>query len=491
MLHLSFLLAAALAAPPEQPNIIVILADDLGQGDVAIMNDDARIPTPNLDRLALQGARFTDAHSPSAVCTPTRYGLLTGRYCWRTSMKQGVLWGKAPLLIEDERPTIASELKKAGYHTAFVGKWHLGLGSTKRDDWSEPFDKGPHTIGFDESFGIPSSLDIPPYCWVRNGVATPPPTVEVSGSAHRRKQGGGFWRKGLASPGFSFRDVLPDTINEAIQIVETPRDKPLFLYVALSAPHTPWLPLVAQAGTTEVGHYGDFVASVDAEVGRLLASIDDANTIVVFTSDNGAHWPTSDVEQWKHDGNNGRRGQKADIHEGGHRIPLFVRWPSVVEPNSVINETVCLTDLYETSRAVAGLSRASLGGEDSVSWVALLTDGDATKLAERDAIIHHSLNGMFAIRTGDWKLVDGLGSGGFTAPQKQTAEDGEPSVQLYDLAADPAEITNVAADHPEVVARLSTLLEHIKAADRSVTPPDGAPLTVDTESKSPRGQTPS
>lgn len=491
MIALGIVVAAMLAAPPEKPNIIVILADDLGQGDVAIMNDASRIPTPNLDRFALQGVRFTDAHSPSAVCTPTRYGLLTGRYCWRTSMKKGVLWGKAPLLIEDNRPTIASELKKAGYHTAFVGKWHLGLGSKQQDDWSEPFDKGPHTVGFDESFGIPASLDIPPYYWVRDGVATLPPTEEIKGSEHRRMAGGGFWRKGLASPGFSFRDVLPDTIDEAIRIIDTPRDTPLFLYVALSAPHTPWLPLEGQTGTTEVGHYGDFVASVDAEVGRLLTAINDTNTIVIFTSDNGAHWPLSDVEQWKHDGNNGRRGQKADIHEGGHRIPLFVRWPGVVEPNTVIDETVCLTDLYETSRALAGLEPALLGGEDSVSLVELLRERDATELAERAAIIHHSLNGMFALRVGDWKLVEGLGSGGFTAPKQRTAKDGEPAVQLYNLALDPAETTNVAADHPDVVDRLANMLESIRQSGRSVKPPSGAPSSGETESKSPRDQTPS
>lgn len=490
MTSLCVALAGLLIAATEKPNIVLILADDLGQGDVSVMNDRSLIPTPHLDLLATQGARFTDAHSPSAVCTPTRYALLTGRYCWRSPMKKGVLWGRAPLLIEDGRPTIASELANAGYHTAFVGKWHLGLGSEQRDDWTEPFDKGPHTVGFDESFGIPASLDIPPYCWVRNGVAESPPTETVEGSKHRREDGGGFWRKGPASPGFSFKDVLPDSIDEAIRIVKTPRDEPLFLYVALSAPHTPWLPLDAQAGTTKVGHYGDFVASVDAQVGRLLAELTD-NTVVIFTSDNGAHWPKHDIQKWNHDGNNGRRGQKADIHEGGHRIPLFVRWSGEIEPGSMIDETVCLTDLYETSRAIAGLPTSPLGGEDSVSLLGALRNGDASTLANRQAIIHHSINGMFALRQGDWKLIEGLGSGGFTRPKTRKPKDGEPVVQLYNLALDPAETTNVAADHPEVVEHLANMLESIRQSGRSVNSPSDARSSGDTESKSPRDQTPS
>ena len=489
MIHLTIMIAAILMSPPEKPNIILILADDLGQGDVAIMNEQSRIPTPYLDLLASEGARFTDAHSPSAVCTPTRYGILTGRYCWRSSLKSGVLWGRDPLLIEEGRPTIASELNLLGYHTAFVGKWHLGLGSQKRDDWTEPFDKGPHTVGFEESFGIPSSLDIPPYCWVRNGVATPPPTETVKGSQHRRNKGGGFWRKGAASPGFSFVDVLPDSIDESVRIVQAhaikESDEPLFLYLALSAPHTPWLPLHAQQGTTTVGHYGDFVASVDAQVGRLLAALDETgladNSIVIFTSDNGAHWPNSDIEKWNHDGNNARRGQKADIHEGGHRVPLFVRWPGVVEANSVIDQTICLTDLYETSRAIAGLPKAPLGGEDSLSLLGLLKTGDATHLTQREAVVHHSLGGMFALRVGDWKLVLGLGSGGFTSPKTRTPDEGEPSVQLYNLLSDPAETTNVASVHPEIVARLTALFNRIRDEGRSVNSPTSAPSSADTE----------
>lgn len=469
-----FLLSDPTDPPPATPNVLIILADDLGQGDLGAMNTSSKIPTPNLDRLASQGARFTDAHSPSAVCSPTRYALLTGRYCWRSSLKSGVLWGRSPLLIEPGRPTIASELDKEGYHTAFVGKWHLGLGSKEREDWTEPFDTGPHTVGFNESMGIPSSLDIPPYCWVRNGQAEPPPTERVAKSEHRRKGGGGFWREGPASPGFDFQGVLPKTIDESVRIVREQStrgaEEPLFLYVALSAPHTPWLPLESEQGKTPVGHYGDFVASVDSQVGRLLDAIEEnglaENTLLIFTSDNGAHWPQADVAKWQHDGNNQRRGQKADIHEGGHRIPLLIRWPGVVQPGVEITDTVCLTDLYETVRSAAGLSRKSTGGEDSLNLVPLLQTGETP--GPREAIVHHSLDGMFAIRKGDWKLIEGLGSGGFTAPKRRKPTKEEPTVQLYDLDKDPTELNNIASEHPEIVAQLQSLLDRYRKDGRSV-----------------------
>ncbi|MCH2161602.1 MAG: sulfatase-like hydrolase/transferase, partial [Phycisphaerales bacterium] len=252
-------------------------------------------------------------------------------------------------------------------------------------------------------------------------------------------------------------------------------DEQLFLYLALSAPHTPWLPLPAQVGSTPVGHYGDFVASVDAQVGRLLAALEKTgmanDTLLVFTSDNGSHWPEDDIEKWQHDGNNGRRGQKADIHEGGHRVPLLVRWPGVIEPGTRLDETVCLTDLYETIRTTAGLQPRAIGGEDSIDLTALLAEQDASALDQRKAIVHHSLAGMFAIREGDWKLIEGLGSGGFTQPRKVEPEEGGATVQLYNLALDPSESSNVAVEHPEVVARLQNLLDRYRETGRSVPPP--------------------
>ena len=470
------------SSPPGPPNIVIIVADDLGIGDLGCYNPDAATSTPNLDGIARSGAMFTDAHAPSAVCSPTRYGILTGRYCWRTSLKSGVLWTDDPLLIEPERPTIASELRDAGYRTAFVGKWHLGLGSEKPTDWSGPIDAGPHTVGFEESVGIPSSLDIPPYCWFRDGAGDPPPSTAIEGSAHRRRDGGGFWRSGPIAEGFQHQAVLSKSIDESIRIIDrhaTERpERPLFLELCLSAPHTPWLPDEAWRGSSGAGHYGDFVNQIDAEMGRLLHALDanglGENTLVIFTSDNGSHWPLADVDRWGHASNLAWRGQKADIHEAGHRVPFLVRWPDAIEPGTVRTETICLTDLYATCLAAAnpGVRTTSTdegpGGEDSVDLLPLLETGDARGLEAREGIVHHSLDGMFAIRVGDWKLIEGLGSGGFTAPRRATPSNAGPTVQLYDLATDPGEITNLAKKNPAEVARLQAILDRVRVTPRSV-----------------------
>lgn len=474
-------IASTASTASSPPNIVIVIADDLGLGDLSCFNPEAATGTPNLDRVAAAGVRFTDAHSPSAVCSPTRYGILTGRYCWRSSLKSGVLWTNDPLLIEPGRPTIASELATRGYETAFVGKWHLGLGAEGPTDWTAPLDAGPHTVGFERSVGIPSSLDIPPYCWFRDGVGDPPPTTTIKGSKHRRQDGGGFWRGGAIGEGFVHQEVLARSIDESIAIVhdhvEADDRRPLFLELCLSAPHTPWLPTDRFRGTSSAGHYGDFVNEIDFEVGRLLEALETSglaeNTLFIFTSDNGSHWPAADVKRWGHAANLEWRGQKADIHEAGHRVPLLVRWPGVIEPGTTLEETVCLTDLYATSIAAADgahsttAARPDRGGEDSIDLMPLLADGDATLLASRAGIVHHSLDGMFAIRVGDWKFIEGLGSGGFTAPKRRTAQAGEPRAQLYDLATDPFETKNIAAQHPDEVARLQAILDQIRADVRT------------------------
>ena len=373
-------------------------------------------------------------------------------------------------------------LQAEGYRTAYVGKWHLGLGSEKPTDWSGPIDAGPHTVCFEESVGIPSSLDIPPYCWFRDGAGDPPPSTAIEGSAHRRRDGGGFWRSGPIAEGFQHQAVLSRSIDESIRIIDrhaTERpERPLFLELCLSAPHTPWLPDEAWRGSSGAGHYGDFVNQIDAEMGRLLHALDanglGENTLVIFTSDNGSHWPLADVDRWGHASNLAWRGQKADIHEAGHRVPFLVRWPDAIEPGTVRTETICLTDLYATCLAAAnpGVRTTSTdegpGGEDSVDLLPLLETGDARGLEAREGIVHHSLDGMFAIRVGDWKLIEGLGSGGFTAPRRATPSNAGPTVQLYDLATDPGEITNLAKKNPAEVARLQAILDRVRTAPRSV-----------------------
>ncbi|QDV36768.1 sulfatase family protein [Tautonia plasticadhaerens] len=459
------------------PNVLLILADDLGYGDPRCYNPDSRIPTPNIDRLAARGLRFTDAHSPSSVCTPTRYGLLTGRYCWRTRLDRGVLGGYSPALIEPDRLTVASLLRSRGYDTMGVGKWHLGLGDEPTTDFAHPLRPGPLTAGFDSYFGIPASLDMPPYVFIRDDGLVAPPTGTIGDSAHRRQGDGGFWRGGAIAPGFRHVDVMPEIEREAVEFLEgrgdPPPDRPFFLFVACSAPHTPWLPTDPHLGRGGAGYYGDFTAQVDATIGRILDALDESGiadeTIVILTSDNGAHWPEFDVERHDHRANGPWRGQKADIHEGGHRVPLIVRWPGTVAPGSVTEQTACLTDVMATLAAVVGFGLPNDAAEDSFDLSPLLR-GESPREAIRPATVHHSVQGMFAIRVGDWKLIEGLGSGGFTAPRSiDPASIGPdaPTGQLYHLGEDPGEEENLWNERPEIVSRLTKQLAQLRSAGRS------------------------
>ncbi|NLX14241.1 MAG: arylsulfatase [Phycisphaerales bacterium] len=453
-------------------NIVVILADDLGYGDPGCYNGQSKILTPCMDRLAAEGMLFTDAHSPSGVCTPTRYSLLTGRYCWRSSLKSGVLWGYSEPLIESDRLTIASLLKRHGYHTGCVGKWHLGLGWVTKDggkagtdnvDWSRSLTDGPHSLGFDYSYIIPASLDMDPYCWLENGRTVEAPTEYTPGSNRRWNDGGGFWRAGPIAPSFDFYEVQPIITNKSIAFIKRQTtDMPFFLYVPLAAPHTPWMPTKEFRGTTEAGWYGDFVAQVDASIGQIVKAVDDAgfrdDTLIIVTSDNGSHWPVQQIAAFSHCANGDWRGQKADIHEGGHRVPFICRWPGGIAPGSRNDQTVCLTDLMATFAAVIGETLPTDAGQDSYNILPAMLDPGLTEPI-REAAVHHSLQGMFAIRQGPWKLIAGRGSGGFTAPQQIEPKPGEPQGQLYNLRDDPGELTNLWSERPEIVERMKTLLE--------------------------------
>ncbi len=323
-------------AVKQQPNIVLILADDMGQGDISAYNSASKIPTPSLDELAKNGMRFTDAHSSSSVCTPTRYGLLTGRYAWRTSMKKGVLKGYSPLMVGlMGRSTIASMLKDKGYATAAIGKWHLGLGDREVTDYSKPLSPGPNSLGFDYFFGIPASLDMPPYTFVENtGMLSSFEGQMVEESARRRLGGDGYWHAGHVSTGFDHNDVLPEITNRSEEYIQNHKksgsDKPFFLYVPFSSPHTPWLPTKEFRGKSQAGHYGDFVAQVDGSVGRIIKALEATgqaeNTIILFAADNGARWQAEDIAKYGHRANANNRGMKGDVFEGGHRIPLIVSW---------------------------------------------------------------------------------------------------------------------------------------------------------------------
>jgi len=472
------------------PNIVYILADDLGYGDVSIYNPGGAVPTPNIDKLATQGMRFTDAHSPSSVCTPTRYGLLTGRYPWRSRLPVGVLRGYSRTLIEAERPTVASLLKSQGYETAVVGKWHLGLDwvsqAAHRDslqkpnygiktemlpdqiDFNQKAAQGPQTVGFNYSYVLPASLDMPPYCYLENQQLTELPTAYTDGNKLESGYTGPFWRAGKKSPSFDFYGVLPRFVDKANAFLKRQsKQKPFFLYLPLAAPHTPWVPTPDYRGKSKAGEYGDFLQQVDAAVGQVLHTLDSMglsdNTLVVFTSDNGPYWRENFVKQFNHKAAGPFRGMKGDAFEGGHRIPFIVRWPGKVKAGSISNATTTLTNLLATCAEILKVKDARYKVEDSYSILPVLL-GKSTQVARQPAVVHSSSIGYFAIRHGDWKLIEGLGSGGFTEPRNVVPTAGGPTGQLYNLAEDVGETKDLYAQHPEKVQELRKLLSDIKNA---------------------------
>jgi len=464
----------ALAGPAKAPNIVIILADDMGIGDLGCYNKDSKIQTPRMDRFAAQSMRFLDAHTPSAVCSPTRYGLLTGRYCWRTRLKQGVLQGYDRVLIEEGRVTLASLLRARGYTTACVGKWHLGLGNAKMTDYKAKLTPGPNTAGFDYFFGIPASLDMPPYLFVENERPVEEATKTIAASEMRRKGGEGFWRAGAIAPSFRHIDVLPRLTEKAVGFLEKQAKeapgKPFFLYFALTGPHTPWMPTEKFVGKSKAGFYGDFTVQVDATVGAVLDALDRLkladDTLVIVTSDNGAHWTPEDIRRYGHLANLFYRGQKADIWEGGHRVPFLVRWTGRIRPNSTSDQTICLTDMLATCASLVGQKLPKDAGEDSYDLLPVLL-GKHKGGQLREATVHHSSRGLFAIRQGDWVFIDGLGSGGFSAPQTEKPRPGGPTGQLYNLARDPSQRNNVFLENPDVVARLRALLQRYQQQGHS------------------------
>jgi len=489
LLLLAAFVSVAVAA--DRPNFVFILADDLGIGDVRCFNPKSKIATPNMDRLAEGGVRFTDAHTPSAVCTPTRYGVITGRYNWRTKLQSGVLGGLSPRLIEPGRLTVAQMLRENGYATACVGKWHLGmdwvqhagkdveaLSIEKPDqvwsvDFTKPIANGPTAVGFDYYFGIAASLDMVPYTFIENDRVTAVPTKDVAFPMMTDRENGGQTRKGPAAEGFEAMDVLPKLAEKASEWIarEAKAGKPFFLYLPLNAPHTPINPLPEWKGKSGLNAYGDFVMQVDAAVGKVLAALDDAgvakNTVVVLTSDNGCS-PQAKFDELLakgHDPSAGFRGHKADIFEGGHRVPFIVRWPDRVKGGGRGADIVCLTDFMATAAEIVGAKLPASAAEDSVSFLPALLGKDGLR---RTTLVSHSINGSFAIRDGNWKLCLCRGSGGWSAPKPGSpAEKDLPADQLYDLALDRGEQKNVAAEHPEIVKRLTALLESYVAEGRS------------------------
>jgi arylsulfatase A-like enzyme len=447
------------------PNIVIILVDDMGYGDPGCFNPQSKIPTPNIDSLARDGMRFTDAHSPGAVCHPSRYGLLTGCYPFRTDVS---VWPRRPVIAPD-RMTVASLLKSRGYRTATVGKWHLGF---EEDGYDKPLPGGPVDRGFDSFFGIRASTDIPPYFYIRGDRAVEPPTehIEANSSEGWSPIQGAFWREGGIAPNLKLKEVLPRFTDEAIRVItehgKTGGDQPLMLYLAYPAPHTPWLPSEDFAGKSGAGLYGDFAMMVDAMIGRVLDALNKAgmadDTLLIFTSDNGPVWYDEDVERLGHDSAGGFRGMKGDAWEAGHRMPFIVRWPGKVAKGSSTEQTICFTDVLATLAEVAGESLPAGQATDSFSFLDVLQGRQPEDRPVRPAVVIPSSRGMMTIRSGPWKLIAGLGSGGFSKPGRVEPEPDGPQGQLYNLKDDPGETENLYKQRPQIVQRLEEELAYIQ-----------------------------
>ncbi|QDU38294.1 Arylsulfatase [Maioricimonas rarisocia] len=465
---LSLLIAAAVLsagiAHAERPNIVVILADDMGYGDPGCYNAESKCPTPHIDRLASQGMRFTDAHTAGSVCVPSRYGLLTGRYPFRTKLD----WRRNGV-IEKGRTTVASLLQENGYATAMVGKWHLGFDGGPDYDWSQPMRGGPVHRGFATYFGMPASLDIPPYYYIRGRQPVYPPTetIEASATEGWSPIQGAFWREGKVAPDFRHDEVLDRFASEAVKVVEqrAAGEQPFFLYLALTAPHTPWLPAEEFRGKGAAGLYSEFVAHVDDVVGRVLRALEDSGaadeTLVLFASDNGPVWYDEDEERFGHESVGPLRGMKGDAWDGGHRVPFVVRWPGHVEAGSTSDALVGFVDLFATVADIVDADVPADAAEDSVSFHSVL-QGEAS-VGRQTMVQHHSGT---VLRDGKWKLINHLGSGGFSKPRREQPQPGGPQGQLYNLAADPGEQNNLWQSEPERVKRMLAELKAIRAGER-------------------------
>ena len=460
------------------PNIVFILLDDLGYGDVSILNPNSKIQTPNIDTIGKQGIVFTDAHSNSSVCTPTRYGILTGRYCWRTSLQQGVLDGYSEPIIPKDRLTIASLLKRYNYSTACIGKWHLGWNWAKKEgnsqavDFGQPISNGPLSLGFDYFYGFSGSLDMPPYVYVENNLPVSIPTKMTENPVKLH-----FWRKGETSSDFDHGQCLPFMTKKAIDYIDekSKAGNPFFLYYAMPSPHTPILPTKEFEGKSGLGDYGDYVMEIDHLVGDIVKSMKERKifeqSILIIASDNGCSPAagTTELEKLGHYPSAGYRGYKADIFDGGHRVPFIISWPAFVKSGRINNQLICTTDFMATFAEMTGYQLKDNQGEDSFSFYSSLIR-KSLQIRNRKDIVHHSYYGNFSIRKDDWKLLLTPYSGGWSFPM-QGVDDSiarkMPAMQLYDLKSDMGEKNNVMKKYPGKVEELENLMKKYVSTGRS------------------------
>jgi arylsulfatase A-like enzyme len=463
--------------PRERPNVVLIMADDLGYGDVGCYGA-TKVRTPNIDRLADEGTLFTDAHAPGAVCVPTRYSLLTGRYHWRLSQK----WDRNRLLVEEGRTTVAQVYQSAGYATACIGKWHLGFGREGRVDWNKELKPGPLELGFDSYFGTPMSHNEAPQVLVENHAVL---GLDPAGPVSITEPGeGAFWGVTTSSPKTRFKEdeLATRETAKAVGFIEDNLDKPFFLYFATNSIHAPWMPQKRFRGTSDIGSYGDSIHELDWVVGEIMRTLERHDladdTLIIFTSDNGAMCHP-DVVKAGHAPNGDLIGQKTDAWEGGHRVPFIARWPNHIPAGRKSDELLCLTDILATSAALVGRQLMPDEGPDSCNVLPALLDDPHDQPCRENLVIEGTT--AVAIRENEWLLIPHRGSGGFTTEtgmpfmsmkelgfsNSDYTRDGElrqdaPPGQLYNMATDPGQSTNLYDAHPEIVERLTSLLHTIE-----------------------------
>lgn len=489
----------------EKPNIVIVYADDMGYGDMSCQNPNSKIQTPNIDRLASEGVRFTDGHSSCSVSSPSRYALLSGNYHWRRMTEIVGAYGDEEFV--DNEMTMPRMLKSVGYYTAMVGKWHLGwdwssvltpearerIGTdhmSTRDktakkikyrledfDWSQPFKGGPVSIGFDYYYGD-GTINFPPYCWIENETVAVAPSFYVEELNHKPLEAGGKLRPGVAARDWHPDMVLPRIKEKALEVINNQKgDKPFFLYLALSAPHAPIIPNEEFRGKSDAGFYGDFVIQCD----DILASVEAAlksngleeNTIVIFSSDNGAEsYAYERMERFDHNSTESLRGVKRDLYEGGHRVPFIVKWPNKIKAGTVSDELVSQIDLMATFAELTGFTLDSGAARDSYSLLPLLLA--ETSDSPRTTHIHHFNKDTYAIRKGDWVYVDN--HSGYMSPSPDwynekynysVAEKGEKEYELYNINDDLAEHNDYATKHPEKVSEMQKLLHQQLNSERT------------------------
>jgi arylsulfatase A len=487
MKTLILLLALTATALAAKPNIVILYADDLGYGDLGCYNPDSKIPTPNLDKLAAEGMRFTDAHSSSGICTPSRYAMLTGRHHWREF--HGIDSGFDKPFIKPGRLTLPEMLRKSGYATACIGKWHLGWdwdsirkpGSPPKSknhadfDWTKPFRGGPLERGFDHYFGD-NVINFPPYTWIEDDKVLAAPDITFKTTPQATKEGSWECREGPGRSDWDFYKVLPTLTEKGVEYIRSRKgnEQPFFLYFPLPSPHAPIVPNEKFDGTSKAGAYGDFVVETDDSCGQLMNALREIgayeNTIIIFSADNGAEryaYPRD--EKFGHWSSHPLRGLKRDIYEGGHRVPTLIKWPGITKPGAVCDALVSQIDFMATLASSLGYELPENAAEDSHDLMPLLKGG---KESVRTTHIHNTNPNSYAIRHGKWSLIDaktGYLSGvdkGWEKRHGYEPDDKSP-VELYDMEKDIGQRKNLAAENPETVKELQALLKKIREQGHS------------------------